>query len=40
MPAKAAMVRTGVGAAGALLLQVVPAHPEGNVGGPTRATAI
>ena len=34
IPANAAMVRTGVGAAGALLLQLVPAHPDGNVGGP------
>src|ERR1017187_5034626 len=43
VPARAtspAMVRTGVGATGALLLQLVPAHPEGNVGGPWRAMAV
>ena len=40
MPASAAMVRTGLGTAGALLLQLVPAHPDGNVGGPARAMGI
>ena len=40
MPATAAMVRTGAGTTGALLLQLVPAHPDGNVGGPERATTI
>ncbi len=40
IPANAASVRTGVGTAGALLLQLVPAHPDGNVGGPGRAIAI
>jgi hypothetical protein len=39
-PANPAMMSMGVGATGALLLQLVPVHPEGKVGGPERAMTI
>jgi hypothetical protein len=40
VPSKAAMVRTGVGAAGVLRPQAVPAQPEGNVGGPSATRVV
>ena len=40
MATKAATVRTGMGAAGALRPQLAPEQPDGNVGGPSTKRAV